>query len=585
MKTFFLEIYRGNKNKFLKILFWTTLSGFTGGIGIMMLVPMLTVLEISSENSGMTAKVLDGLSFLTKGQMIVGLLGIYFLLVTMKALVSAKLSIWDTELVQEYTKKLRMDFYDAVTNADWQKFKSYKRSELSNYFLSETSRVSYATTIFIRMIHLGITTVINVIIAMVMSVRVTLLVLMMGGLFFMLFRNIRRKAKEQGTNIQRMSARFYEEVDNQMNGIKEIRGYGIEKQQAKAFETVVNEYKEISIDYAKLSIMPSTFLAIGSAIAVVVVFILAYLVFKMSIARIAVMVYVLGRLLPSFSTAQKYSQQLLTSLPVYENMRKVVSDLQGSRIAAVDADTQLQFEKSIAFRNISFAYADSTDEEDLIENASFTLKKGEITAFVGKSGAGKSTLVDIVLGFLQPNGGEILVDGEKMSRQTYAAFCRGVSYIPQEPLLLHASVRENLLCFHPGANEEEMIEALKKAQIWNVIEKLPNQLDTAIGDRGIRLSGGERQRIVLARALMGNPKLLVLDEATSALDYENEKKIRDILIGLKGELTILLVAHRLSTIQSAEHVIVIEHGNVTEDGAYAKLIKNSNGYLGRMINE
>ena len=264
-------------------------------------------------------------------------------------------------------------------------------------------------------------------------------------------------------------------------------------------------------------------------------------------------------------------------------MRKVISDLKESQVQDVECGSQFVFDKAIEYRNIAFKYNDS--EEDLIEDASFELRRGEITAFVGKSGAGKTTLVDIVLGFLEPISGEIKGDGKVVDSSSYAAFCKGVSYIPQEPLLLNSTVRDNIATFHPGISDDDIIESLKKAQVWDVVNKLPSKLDTVIGDKGIRLSGGERQRIVLARALAGNPKLLVLDEATSSLDYENEKKIRDILISLRGELTVLLVAHRLSTIQSAEHVIVIENGTITEDGSYKELINNKDGYLGRMVNE
>ena len=150
------------------------------------------------------------------------------------------------------------------------------------------------------------------------------------------------------------------------------------------------------------------------------------------------------------------------------------------------------------------------------------LPKGSVTALVGRSGAGKTTIADLLLGFLRPTGGEIRIDGVALSEENLPAWRQGMGYIPQSPLILNASVRENLKRFHPDATEEEMVAALKKAQAWSFISDLRDGLDTMLGDEGVRLSGGERQRIVLARVLMGHPRLIVMDEATSAMDYESE---------------------------------------------------------------
>lgn len=219
----------------------------------------------------------------------------------------------------------------------------------------------------------------------------------------------------------------------------------------------------------------------------------------------------------------------------------------------------------------------------MLRGVSFRIAKGTVTALVGRSGAGKTTIADLLLGLLTPTAGEILIDGVPLTPDNLPAWRHALGYVPQEPLILNASVRENLQRFHPGVTEEEMIDALKKAQAWPIIENLPQGLDNRLGDEGVHLSGGERQRIVLARVLQGKPRLIVMDEATSAMDYESETAVREAIRGLSNEVTILVIAHRLATVRSANDGLVLENGRITENGPLSKLMNTPNGYLNKLL--
>ena len=219
----------------------------------------------------------------------------------------------------------------------------------------------------------------------------------------------------------------------------------------------------------------------------------------------------------------------------------------------------------------------------MLRGVSFRIAKGTVTALVGRSGAGKTTIADLLLGLLTPTAGGILIDGVPLTPDNLPAWRHALGYVPQEPLILNASVRENLQRFHPGVTEEEMIDALKKAQAWPIIENLPQGLDTLLGDEGVRLSGGERQRIVLARVLQGKPRLIVMDEATSAMDYESETAVREVIHGLSNEVTILVIAHRLATVRSANDGLVLENGRITENGPLSELMNTPNGYLNKLL--
>ncbi|GIQ63566.1 hypothetical protein PACILC2_21340 [Paenibacillus cisolokensis] len=218
-----------------------------------------------------------------------------------------------------------------------------------------------------------------------------------------------------------------------------------------------------------------------------------------------------------------------------------------------------------------------------MRNVNLFIPANRMTAIVGKSGAGKSTLIDLLMGLIEPDSGRIEADGESYTGARAAALRRSVSYVAQDPYLFHATIRENLLLVAPGESEERLWEALRQAAADDFVRKLPDGLDTVIGDRGIRLSGGERQRIVLARALMRKPSVLVLDEATSALDAENEALIAETLERLKGSMTIIVIAHRFSTIRHADRVVVLERGEVVQQGELRQLARETAGTFSRWM--
>ncbi|PGZ80266.1 hypothetical protein COE55_09680 [Priestia megaterium] len=193
-----------------------------------------------------------------------------------------------------------------------------------------------------------------------------------------------------------------------------------------------------------------------------------------------------------------------------------------------------------------------------------------MTAIIGPSGAGKSTLIDLLMGLLQPEKGQIIIDGVPLTNDNLLSFRRSISYVPQDPFLFNGSIRDNLKMVVPDATEEEIWEALEFSSAAEFVKKLPQGLETLVGDRGSRLSGGERQRLVLARAILKKSSILVLDEATSALDNENEEKIQEALERIKKKMTILIVAHHVGRIRSTNQIVVLVDGSLSENISLVK---------------
>ena len=237
---------------------------------------------------------------------------------------------------------------------------------------------------------------------------------------------------------------------------------------------------------------------------------------------------------------------------------------------------KLCFRGNVEFRNVSFTYPTRKDVV-VLKDISFNAQKGEQIALVGPSGAGKSTITSLLFRFYDPSGGEILIDNTNIQQVDLSALRSNMAIVPQEVLLFGGSIRENIEYGKPGASEEEILEAARKANALEFISNFPEGLDTLVGERGIQLSGGQRQRIAIARAILKDPAILILDEATSSLDSESERLVQDALQQLMKGRTSIVIAHRLSTIHNANKIIVIDKGEVREMGTHEELLTLENG--------
>ena len=229
----------------------------------------------------------------------------------------------------------------------------------------------------------------------------------------------------------------------------------------------------------------------------------------------------------------------------------------------------------ICYERVSFAYEPG---RPVLEEVSFELRRGEVVALVGSSGAGKSTLMDLLARFYEPSGGRITLDGVDLRDGTVASLRAQLGIVTQETILFHDTVRANIAYGLADASEESVQAAAAAAHAHDFIRGLPKGYDTVIGERGVKVSGGERQRLAIARALLKNPPILLLDEATSSLDTESERLVQEALERLMHDRTVLVIAHRLSTVQHADRILVLEQGGVVESGTHGELMECNGVY-------
>ncbi len=232
--------------------------------------------------------------------------------------------------------------------------------------------------------------------------------------------------------------------------------------------------------------------------------------------------------------------------------------------------------EDIEFKSIRLSY--SNDDDFALNNLTFTLPRNQVTALVGESGAGKSSIIDLFMGLYQPTAGHILVNGTPLADYRLENWRQHIGVVSQDTFIFNDTILENLRYGRPSASLDEVMEAAKAAQAHKFILGLPDGYKTIVGERGYRLSGGQRQRLALARALIKEPEILILDEATSALDSESEKLIQQALEQFQKERTVIVVAHRLSTIAEADQILVLERGEVVEHGTHKSLLHQGERY-------
>ncbi len=390
------------------------------------------------------------------------------------------------------------------------------------------------------------------------------LLLVCLGIFSYINKKYSRKWGEQG---QEYKAKIYQWMNQSLSGIKDIKILD-------RSETFINNYDNYMRKYVRvlrlnrlIGIMPKYIIEMvcmtGLLSAVLVKMFFGQKELSEFVPQLAIFAVAAFRLLPSVGRINEHLSAVIFATPSIDLIYHDLKEIEDLHVEEMAKDENWHFKEEIEVKRVTYAYPEG--EGNVIENACFHIRKGETVAFVGTSGAGKSTMVDILLGLLPPQQGKILVDGMDVYKNL-RTWQKEIGYIPQTIYLSDDSIRNNVAF---GIEEEEIeeqavIAALKQAQLYDFVDTLPEGLDTCVGDRGIRLSGGQRQRIGIARALYHNPEILVLDEATSALDNDTEAAVMEAIDSLKGQKTIIIIAHRLTTIKNADTTYEVKDGKVEQ---------------------
>lgn len=405
---------------------------------------------------------------------------------------------------------------------------------------------------------------------LVVSKSITIIVLGFMAVFVGIFLLVTRKySRRLGLDNQGYEGKIFQWMNQALGGIKEIKILEREAYFTDEFQKYWKKYARGLRIARTISILPKyTVEAVsmtGLLIAIIVKLLFGQADVVYFVPQLAAFAVAAMRLLPSVGRINEHASNMLYAFPsvelVYHDLVEI-EDFIGKRDAETrDSDWRLQ--KEIRVQNLSYHYPDT--EEWVLEDVNFSIKKGTTVAFIGSTGSGKTTMVDIILGLLTPQKGAVMAD-EINVHEKAKTFHAQVGYIPQTIYLSDDTIRNNIAfgVRQEKIDEDAVLAALEKAQLKEFIDSLPLGLDTIVGDRGVRLSGGQRQRIGIARALYHDPEILVLDEATSALDNETELAVMEAIEHLQGMKTMLIIAHRLTTIRNVDVIYEVAEGKVQE---------------------
>ena len=469
--------------------------------------------------------------------------------------------------IYEQMIKLSLSFYSEKKRGDIVARISSDVQELDNSFLS----------IFELIVKDPLMVLFTLISMFLISPKLSLFVIIFIPICGFVISVVGKSLRRKSLKVQKEQGQFISLVDETLSGMKILKIFNAEKKFFKKFTDSTNRFYKFSnsvLNRKNLASPLSEFLGISS-IAGVLWFGGIMVLKENSLDASAFIVY-LGLAYNILTPAKSLSRATYKVKKAYAAAERIFHIIDNETMVVEDKNAQNieSFSSGIEINNITFSYED----EIVVDGLNLKIPKGKSFALVGQSGSGKSTLANLICRFYDVNSGSINVDGINIKNLKKDALRNLIGLVTQDSILFNDSIKNNLLIAKPEATNEEIIECLKIANAWEFVSKMPEQIDSNIGDSGNKLSGGQKQRLSIARAVLKNPPILVLDEATSALDSESEKLVQNALENLMKNKTSLVIAHRLSTIQKADKIIVLEKGKIIESGVHKELMKNDGIY-------
>ena len=476
-------------------------------------------------------------------------------------------------------KNITDDLYVKIQSLDMEYFSRTKIGELMIKVLNDPSNVNYLIIESFNMVSEVFRAVVCLIIAFYKDWKLTLGVLVIAPILMVTVKRYSKKLKKSGRARQEATGTLNSKLQETLSGIRVIKAFAMEKEEIKDFKKKSMELKRVALKSARYTSKSS---AISEAINYIMVAMLlmfgGFRVLRGNHFTTGDFITIVGAISSMYTPVKRAISrynEISMNIPSIGRIFEIL-DVVPEIADAPDCVKFEEFRSDITFENVDFRYKDN--DEKILKNINMVAKKGETVALVGNSGGGKSTLVNLIPRFFDVDAGMITIDGINVKDYKIKSLRKKIGIVPQETFLFGGTVLENIKYGNQKASVEEVIEAAKKANAHEFIEKLEQGYETEIGERGVKLSGGQKQRISIARAILENPQILILDEATSALDNESEQLVQDALEKLMKGKTTFVIAHRLSTIINSDKIVVIQQGEIKEVGSHEELLDKDGIY-------
>ncbi len=585
MKNIYLLFSKSEKRKILILLFGILIHSFIEITSIASILPFMSiVMDPSIINKNELLYILyNFLNLSTYNDFLIVMGFAVFGLILFSNIYSALIFWWITKFVQFQSYRLSKKIFNNYLSQEYIFFLNRNSSELSKNVLTEVNRViigviypmllaasKFVILIFIIMLLLYVNPKLSLVISLTLSI-------VYGVVYYL--------AREYLRNIGELSSKAtfekYKFTDEAFNGIKDIKLRRTEEEFLKKYSQPAKDFAQYSTTSTAVSLIPRyaiETLAFGGLLLIVIFFIITSENYMEVIPLVALYALAGYKIMPALQQIYHSITQIRYNTPALEILLKDLKKNLSQKKEEINTVSLPKIKSNIQLKSVSFKYP-NTDNQAL-ENLNLKIIPNSLIAFVGKTGSGKTTLIDILLGLLPISKGEILFDEVKLNSNNLALWQKKLGYVPQNIFLTDDTIKNNIAFAVPEnlIDDKKIFNAANLAELDDYISNLPEKYNTFVGERGIRISGGQIQRIGIARALYHNPEILVFDEATSALDNVTEKNIMSSIKTLSKKKTIIIVAHRLSTIKNCDQIYLIDKGKISAQGTYDELIKSSKSF-------
>ncbi len=501
------------------------------------------------------------------------------------AVVGAVLIYWNTLLSTMISssiyKNIVDDIFVKIQSLDMEYFSGTKTGELMVKVMNDPGNINMLILETFNMIYEIFTAVLLLGFTLYLDWKLTLGVLLVAPVLIISVRKYSSKLKSSGKERQEAIGTLNSKLQETLSGIRIIKAFATESTEIRDFKKKSMELKKAEMKTARYNAKSSSI--VGGLNYIIIAMLLVFGGFRVlrgnhfTAGDFIAIVGAIG----SMYTPIKRAISRYNNISVHLPSIKRVFDILEAKPGIADREDSVKFEefsRDIEFSDVEFSYSDSS--ERILKGISLKIEKGETVALVGNSGGGKSTIVNLIPRFFDVTGGSIKIDGVDVRDYKVKSLRKSIGIVPQETFLFAGTILSNIKYGNSEASMEDVIEAAKKANAHEFIEKLEKGYETEVGERGVKLSGGQKQRIAIARAILENPQILILDEATSALDNESERLVQDALEKLMKGKTTFVIAHRLSTIINSDKIVVIQQGEIKEIGKHEELLEKDGIYKG-----
>ncbi|SHI70885.1 ABC transporter ATP-binding protein [Flavobacterium terrae] len=505
-------------------------------------------------------------------------IGIVLITALLKNLFNYLASRHVTALRNGVLRDLRQKLYHKIIHLPVSYYSDQRKGDVMARMLGDVGEVQNSFFQILELIVREPLTIAFSIVAMfAISAKLTLFVFLFIPISGFIISRIGKSLKSKSQRAQQESGVFISTLDETLTGLKVVKGFNAENIFIQKFNDSINRLLKLSNSISNknnLASPMSEFLGIMT-IGTLLWYGGKLVLVDQTLSSTAFITYIAlaYTILTPAKAISKASYQVKSGLAAAERVF-VLLEQENTITDKPDAVEKTSFDNKITIENINFAYA----EENVLKNFSLDVPKGKTVALVGQSGSGKSTIANLLTRFYDVQEGNISIDGINIKDMNMHSLRGLMGLVTQDSILFNETIKNNLLIGKPNATDEEIIEALKVANAYEFVKDLPNGIETNIGDAGGKLSGGQKQRLSIARAVLKNPPIMILDEATSALDTESEKFVQVALENMMQNRTSIVIAHRLSTIQKADKIVVMQKGEIVEQGTHDELLAKNGTY-------